>query len=292
MRHAILLPDQISEQRRLLLIIDGDYKAHVFPDTEEAQALVKQRLPQIFFHEVDKVSQLVRGFRLVVDDADKDSYSCEQTWQIVLPEGERIDSVEQRSTEDQIFSPFYVTGKHNVLFKYLNPNLLLVSTISEATPFFKSRLSQQESGSSVHLYAIDAVTGRVVYHVAHPNSAGPTHLVLSENWVAHSYWSTRHLRTELSVLELWEDTGVQESMGELLVKNVKNKLFGAAKVSTRTGVCTSTLREMHLKVLFQVGTLQLVHSFQSTTSSLQWSMHHHRRKSNHLFSQQVSEQPV
>lgn len=236
-RHAILLPDEVAEGRRLLLIIDDEYNAHVYPDTEEAHALLKQRLPQIYFHEVDKVTQVLRGYRVVADPS-KESYSCEQTWQIVLPEGEKIDSVSQRSTEDSIFSPSHVTGDHNVLFKYLNPNLLVLSTISEAAPFFKNqaRLAPgSESGSSVHLYAIDAVSGHVVYHVAHPNSGGPTHLVLSENWVAHSYWSQRHLRTELSVLELWEDTGVDESMAELLSKNIKNKLFGAAKVSTRTG---------------------------------------------------------
>ena len=193
---------------------------------------------------------------------------------MVLPKEERIDSVQQRSvsrepsvqsvlscciwqTEDAIFSPFHVTGGHSVLFKYLNPNLLLVSTVSEVincaasmccgvsmittissiqlwcveslatedtgvescklnersaatllatlllsavteaagwmqhSPFYKNRGTQADAGPSVHLYAIDSVTGHVAYHVAHPHSSGPTNLVLSENWVVHSYWSTR-----------------------------------------------------------------------------------------------------
>lgn len=38
-------------------------------------------------------------------------------------------------TENFVFSPFHVTGAHNVLFKYLNPNLLVVSTISEVSLF-------------------------------------------------------------------------------------------------------------------------------------------------------------
>merc|ERR1712166_1640096 len=223
-RHAILLPDKVSEQRRLLLIIDGDYKAHVYPDTEEAQLLLAQRSSNIFFYEVDKESNTFKGFRVVPGSGD--SYKCEQTWQVVLPKEERIDSVEQRSTEDAIFSPFHVTGGHSVLFKYLNPNLLLVSTVSEHSPFYKNRGTQADAGSSVHLYAIDSVTGHVAYHVAHPHSTGPTNLVLSENWIVHSYWSTRHLRTELSVLELWEDTGVEDSTLTLITKNVKSKLLG------------------------------------------------------------------
>jgi outer membrane protein assembly factor BamB len=222
-RHAILLPDKVSEQRRLLLIIDGDYKAHVYPDTEEAQMLLAQRSSNIFFYEVDKNTNSFRGFRLVA--GKDDAYRCEQTWQVVLPKEERIDSIQQRSTEDSIFSPFHVTGSHSVLFKYLNPNLLLVSTVSEHMPFYKNRGTQADAGSSVHLYAIDSVTGHVTYHVAHPHSSGPTQLILSENWVVHSYWSTRHLRTELSVLELWEDTGVDDSTLTLITKNIKKSLF-------------------------------------------------------------------
>jgi len=232
-RHAILLPDKVSEQRRVLLIVDDDYNAHVYPDSDEAQAVLAQRASSVFFHEIDKVKAILKGFK--IEPSKEHSYRCQHTWQVVLPEDERIDTVSQRSVEDAIFSPFHVTGGHTVLFKYLNPNLVLVSSVSEVAPFFKGRGAQPDSGNSVHLYAIDAVTGHIVYHVAHPHSRGPTHLVISENWVAHTYWSSRHLRTELSVVELWEDHGVDESTAQLITKNVKNKLIGNTKVSQRNG---------------------------------------------------------
>jgi len=131
-----------------------------------------------------------------------------------------------RNLEENIFAPYYVTGTHDVLYKYLNPNMIALSTISTTVPFFKGTRAYHKASSSappgglspsVHMYCIDTVSGHVLYHVAHPQSTGPTHLALSENWIAHTYWSERHLRTELSVLELWEDVQLEEDLGTLLI---------------------------------------------------------------------------
>jgi len=59
-----------------------------------------------------------------------------------------------------------------------------------------------------------------MYHVAHPASTGPTHLALSDNWVVQTYWSDRHLRTEMSVLELWEDDTNAEDIQTLVLRGV------------------------------------------------------------------------
>jgi len=139
----------------------------------------------------------------------------------VIPPTEAIDQVAARPLET-VFSPNHITGTHDVLRKYLNPNILAISTVSDNTPFFKGTKGVGASGSSpsVHMYCIDTVTGHVLYHVAHPQSMGPTHLALSENWVAHTYWSDRHLRTEMSVLELWEDEVAQDDLSELVMRGL------------------------------------------------------------------------
>ena len=96
---------------------------------------------------------------------------------MVLPKEERIDSVQQRSvsrepsvqsvlscciwqTEDAIFSPFHVTGGHSVLFKYLNPNLLLVSTVSEVINCAASMccgVSMITTISSIQLWCVESL---------------------------------------------------------------------------------------------------------------------------------------
>jgi len=70
------------------------------------------------------------------------------------------------------------------------------------------------------------VTGHVLYHVAHPNSKGPTNLAVEENWVVHTYWSDRHLRTEMSVLELWEDHDETEDVATVMLRGLG---FGEGK---------------------------------------------------------------
>jgi hypothetical protein len=241
-RHAFLLPDTDSEHRRTLLILDSSRLPHVFPDTPETNAFLAARASTLHWFEVVRSTNALEGFRVIKTG---DGYTSEGTWRMVLPESERIDEVKVRSTEDSVFSPIHVTGTHDMLIKYLNPNLVAVSTVSSAAPFFKNSARTVTGGkeSSVHLYCIDTVTGRVVYHVAHPHSAGPTNVALSENWLVHTYWSVKELRTELSVLELWEDTEQQDSVTDLMkvqlglstAKNinphVKRKHFRSGKES-------------------------------------------------------------
>jgi hypothetical protein len=204
-RHMVMLPDLDTQHRHLLMIVDSALRAHAFPNTEEARSTLSGRVGSLFWFDVDRTAHTLTGYRVVNHNR---AFESERTWHIAFPETEKIDAIAARSLEDNIFSPFYTTGSHDVLQKYINPNMLAVSTVSTVTPFFKGTRSQPSSSAvnpSVHLYVVDTVTGHMLYHVANPNSKGPTNLAMAENWVAHTYWSDRHLRTELSVLELWED---------------------------------------------------------------------------------------
>ena len=68
-----------------------------------------------------------------------------------------------------------VLGDRNVLYKYVNPNLLAVMTTG---------LSKMEGDQPlVYLYLIDTVAGQVVHSVVHRRAGEPTSLVVSENWV-------------------------------------------------------------------------------------------------------------
>lgn len=66
-------------------------------------------------------------------------------------------------------------GDRNVLYKYVNPNLLAVMT---------GGVSKTEGGQPVvYLYLIDTVAGLVVHSVMHRRAGEPTSLVMSENWI-------------------------------------------------------------------------------------------------------------
>jgi outer membrane protein assembly factor BamB len=221
-QHVVALPDKDSEHRRILMVINRNAREVVaYPSSKEAHAALAAHLKEFFWHDVDKAANTVTGYR-VVEKGDK--FFSEQLWQVSFPSSERIDAIAARSLEETIFSPMHVTGNHDVMRKYINPNLLAISTVSDHVPFFKGTKAGSTGTSatnpSVHMYCVDTITGHVLYHVAHPQSTGPTHLALSENWAVHTYWSDRHLRTELSVVELWEDDRNIEDMTTLVLRGL------------------------------------------------------------------------
>lgn len=83
----------------------------------------------------------------------------------------------------------------SVLYKYLNPNLVAVTTAGSNHPHHKGYLN---------LYLIDVVSGSVVFSVSHRRVQPPYHLVMAENWVVYSYYNAKYRRTEMGSLELFE----------------------------------------------------------------------------------------
>jgi hypothetical protein len=167
--------------------------------------LTPSRAQAIFWHDVDVAANSITGYRILPRGG---KYVSEEHWKHVFPATERIDSFTARSLEETVFSPFHITPHHDVLYKYLNPNLLAVSTVAPHAPFFKGSkppAPDAKPTSAVHVYMVDTVTGHVMYHVAHPGATGPTNLAMADNWAVATYWNTRQLRTELAVLELWEE---------------------------------------------------------------------------------------
>jgi len=219
--HAVLLPDIDPETHRrpVMLISQDSHHVVSYPASGFASSALLARAKSIHWHHVNKETSTIAGYR-VVTGKDGKTLASEETWSHVFPSAERIDAFQSRSVEETIFSPFMVTPTHDVLHKYLNPNLVAVSTVSIHAPFFKGSKPDAPQLDSVHLYCLDTVTGHVMYHVAHPASSGPTHLALSENWAVHTYWSKRNLRTELSVLELWEDSGPEQDTMTVMLEGM------------------------------------------------------------------------
>jgi hypothetical protein len=59
--------------------------------------------------------------------------------------------------------------------------------------------------SGASLYLLDSVSGKLLYHGSLPHALHSSlQLVLSENTVLVSYWSTDQKRTELLVIDLYD----------------------------------------------------------------------------------------
>lgn len=126
--------------------------------------------------------------------------------------GEQMQTIATRDAREFVQSPVRPLVDRSVLYKYLNPALLLVATSS-------SKDDDGRGEDVVTIYHIDTVVGRVVSRTRHKNAQGPVSAVLCENWAVYHYWSLERAgRWELGVVELYE--GSESILGVEKVVNV------------------------------------------------------------------------
>lgn len=68
-------------------------------------------------------------------------------------------------------------ANRDVLFKYLNKNLVFVATVTPRAPEAMGAAVPEES--TLVAYVIDTITGRIIHRVTHPAMQGPIHAVSS-----------------------------------------------------------------------------------------------------------------
>lgn len=97
-------------------------------------------------------------------------------WTFMPPRGQHIHSVISRPAHDPVASIGKVLGDRSVLYKYLNPNAILVSAIGP-----------QMFG----LYLLDGVSGTLLHSTYHTNvnTFSPITTALSENWFTYSFFT-------------------------------------------------------------------------------------------------------
>lgn len=97
-------------------------------------------------------------------------------WQFTAPLDQRIVSVAVRPADDPVSSIGRVLGDRRVLYKYLNPNLALISVVDDAT-------------GNLTVTLVDTVSGSYLYKTSHSGVDTSKAIVaaVSENWFAYSF---------------------------------------------------------------------------------------------------------
>jgi len=102
------------------------------------------------------------------------------TWASSFPAGEKILSVIPRPS-GPIASLGKVVGNRTTLYKYLNPHLSAVTTVSS---------------TACGVYVIDVAKGNIVYHASIATNKGKgrcdLHVALVENWLVYVYWDEEY----------------------------------------------------------------------------------------------------
>lgn len=99
----------------------------------------------------------------------------EPIWTFTPPNGERIISYAARPLTDPVASIGTVLGDRRVLYKYLNPNLVLVTAVLD-------------SARTASIYLLDSASGQLLYAATHEDAdiTRPIPSTISENWFSYS----------------------------------------------------------------------------------------------------------
>jgi hypothetical protein len=101
--------------------------------------------------------------------------SSEPVWSFTPANEERIVSYTARPVKDPVASIGKVLGDRRVLYKYLNPNLVLVTAVVD-------------SARSASIYLLDSASGQLLHTMAHDDvdTSRPIPATISENWFAYA----------------------------------------------------------------------------------------------------------
>jgi hypothetical protein len=101
--------------------------------------------------------------------------STEPIWSFTPAHGERIIGYTARPLNDPVASIGKVLGDRRVLYKYLNPNLVLVTAVIN-------------SARTVSFYLLDSASGQLLHTMSHTDvdTSRPIPSTISENWFTYS----------------------------------------------------------------------------------------------------------
>ncbi len=127
----------------------------------------------------DPSTDSVRGIRL---NPTTNKVQPVTAWEFHPPPSERIVAITSRPAHDPVASLGRVLGDRSVLYKYLNPNLLVITTINNQS-------SSTTSTATFHL--VDGISGRILSSFTQPGVDASQDIVvaMSENWFTWSFYS-------------------------------------------------------------------------------------------------------
>nr|XP_022343072.1 ER membrane protein complex subunit 1-like isoform X1 [Crassostrea virginica] len=180
---------------RGILLMDPNDQVHVFP--QKCASVLKKTFRFQFMFVADRDTGFIRGYRTIQDQG---KFLVENVWSVNLHKKQQtITQVIGKRPLEHVHSLGRVLGDRSVLYKYTNPNLVVVVTEGDI-----QEQSQKGSFNLINLYLLDSVTGHMVFHCSHRKAKGPVTIVHSENWVVYNYYNQKSRRHEMAVLELYE----------------------------------------------------------------------------------------
>ena len=183
MQGSVIFPGPPSEayllpsRTKTIVLLDSTNNIHFYPRTDENIQAFAELAPSLRFS-LQTSTRSLHGYQIVQDVNDKNAFSTYQAWSLSVPSDQSIHSV-IRPMQGPIASLGKVLGDRATLYKYLNPHLFAVTTISKPS-----------ANAVCSVYLVDGSKGSVVYHASVTSTKGPCSIeaTLTENWLVYGYY--------------------------------------------------------------------------------------------------------
>ncbi len=170
-----------------------------------------------YFYKVDEELGLLNSFFIDIKSCQNSTGWCKSfpvASMAFNPENERIIATTYAGQDDKIVSNVVIMGDDSLLLKYINPNLIVIITQSDA---------KDDSGySTIHVNIVDSVSAKVIYRASHEEAGGPVSSIVIENNIVVAYWNNKAKRTEISSISLYEGMIDKHSLGPYGFSNGKH----------------------------------------------------------------------
>ncbi|WOO77878.1 ER membrane protein complex subunit 1 [Vanrija pseudolonga] len=200
---------------RVLAVIDSKDQLHIFPKCKKVADLLQSQSGSFFYSRLDD-GRTLRGFSPAAQ-GEGFVFTTNELWTRSFKDQKVLAS--SPVAPSSIASFGRALGDKSVLYKYLNPHLSVVTTLTPAT-------------ATGHVYVIDTTTGTTVYEVELANIVGENvNAALVENWLVYTWLEGPGEALggwRLGSVELYED-GIEQSAGRSTLATVpKTKALSAS----------------------------------------------------------------
>ncbi|KAJ2553104.1 hypothetical protein EV175_003062 [Coemansia sp. RSA 1933] len=265
--------DPLTGQKLIGIVTnDAEPQFKIWPSTPTAAEAFFAVADSVFFDLGGKQgSTQLRGYSierpadLDISSWNKDSSApTKRQWAFDLPEGETLIKQTDYSGAQSTALLGRVLGDRSVLYKYINPHLVTVST--------------QLSQGGIGVYFVDRVSGRLLYSTVHASArvtaSQPFLAVQTENRVIYQFWQDGFANTHADnasrgyitvVAELFEsdmpdtrETSKSFSGFDLLLPSVVTTAFTAPEPASALGVTRTGSHITTRDVLFGLASSKLL----------------------------------
>ncbi|TDL26922.1 DUF1620-domain-containing protein [Rickenella mellea] len=196
----------LQSDNRTVVAIDTHLQVHLYPNTEHSRREFSKVARKIHFPL--RANGRLLGHQVLPTPEVTDKFTAYATWASNFPPQEQIVAVIP-NTLGPVASLGKVLGNRTTLYKYLNPHLIAVGTISPST-----------TPPVCGVYLLDGAKGTILYHANVPAAGGVCDVMatLTENWLVYVYYDD-------------EIVGLHESKGQ---RAVSVELYEGYQVNDKT----------------------------------------------------------